>query len=501
MVGCWLAWHVGRAEILFPDGLRYVAQARAFDQGAWTDGLKHAVDHPLYPLIITATHRVLNADNGPIGWQFAAQVAAATAGTLLVLPLYLVARERFGKASAWLGCMLVFLVPLPAHVFADVLSESTFLLCWLWGVWTALRFLRQGEARWLILSLGFGGLTYLSRPEGLLLFGALLLTLGLTVLVPSARFSSNCWWRSMAILVVGPILLVGPFIATKGGIGTKPAVARLLGLSGPSRPDAVERERPLRAKINTVEVARMSAAAAVMAIGGAVTFPLIPFAVIGIVAAVRRTHREQMRGWLFLGIVVATATLAFVRLYATGGYCTPRHTLVIALLLIVSAGAGIRSVIARVVRSPRAYWMRPVLRSTPIMTILGLIMINGPALIAPVNFGAGSYREAASWVVRNVPIQGRIIDVTGWAQFYSQHSGYTFANLIEAPADPTARWVIVRDAHLWGPWPYCEQLRSLITGAELVARFPANRQPGRSRVSIYERPDTIANRLPGPSRR
>ena len=33
----------------------------------------------------------------------------------------------------------------------------------------------------------------------------------------------------MAFLVLGPLLLVGPYVALKGGLGTKPAVARLLG--------------------------------------------------------------------------------------------------------------------------------------------------------------------------------------------------------------------------------------------------------------------------------
>ena len=136
---------------------------------------------------------------------------------------------------------------------------------------------------------------------------------------------------------------------------------------------------------------------------------------------------------------------------------------------------------------------------TPIVTLLGLITVNGPALTAPVNAGAGTYREAGAWVVRNVPLDGRIVDVTGWTQFYSERPGYTFANLIEASSDHTARWVIVRDAHLTGPWTYCEQLRSLITGAKLVARFPANRQPGRSRVSVYERPATVAKGLVGGS--
>jgi len=193
-----LAWLIGHTEILFPDGLRYVEQARKFDQGAWTDAVRKAVDHPLYPLAIVATRRVFGLAATPDGRQLAAQIASAISGVLLVIPLYLVARELFGKGAAWLGVLLVFLVPLPAHVFADTLSESTLLLFWTWGVWASLRFLRAGELRMLLASLGFGGLAYLSRPEGLLLPPALIATLILSTIIGPARLSARRWWISPA---------------------------------------------------------------------------------------------------------------------------------------------------------------------------------------------------------------------------------------------------------------------------------------------------------------
>ena len=79
---------------------------------------------------------------------------------------------------------MTFAVPLTGHVFADALSESTFLLFWTWGYWTALRFLREGRFVWLPPTIGLAVLAYLSRPEGLLLLLALAATLGILPCVP-----------------------------------------------------------------------------------------------------------------------------------------------------------------------------------------------------------------------------------------------------------------------------------------------------------------------------
>ena len=484
----WLAWLVSHTEILFPDGLRYVEQARAFDRGAWSDAVRHAVDHPIYPLGIVTTHRLLRLDGGPEGWQLAAQITAAVAGMLLVVPLYLVARELFGGASATLGCMLLFLVPLPAHVFADALSESTFLLFWNWGVWASLRYLRAADVGWLIPALGFGALAYLTRPEGLLLPPALIATLVLSPLLRSARLPARRWRVSVVVLIVGPLTLVGPYVAAKGGLGTKPAVARLLGLSGPSKPDAVERERPLPANLGTFTTYRMALSAALIAVCGAVTFPLLPFSLAGIVTAFRRTSPARMRGWLFLAVVSGASLPALTRLYATGGYCTPRHTFLISLTVLTAAGAGMRWAVAAWLRSTRSRIWRRRATFVPPALMIGLACLNFTSLIAPVNAGMGAYRDAGLWAAEHVPRGEKIVDVTGWSQFYGRRSGYTFANLIEAPGDPSARWVFVRDAHLYGPWKYCERLQALIDGSRLVARFPEVREPGRSRVSVYERP-------------
>ena len=42
--------------------------------------------------------------------------------------------------------------PLMGGIVANVLSESSFLLFWTWGMWAAVRFLREGRFLWLPLA-------------------------------------------------------------------------------------------------------------------------------------------------------------------------------------------------------------------------------------------------------------------------------------------------------------------------------------------------------------
>ncbi len=283
-----LSWLVLHTEVLFADGLRYIRQAQALDRGGWAEGLAQAVDHPVYPVSIAVAHRLIGGE-GPMAWQAAAQGASATAGVLLIAPLFLVASELFGPGAAVLACFLTFLVPLTGHVFADTLSESTFLLFWTWGLWGAPRFLRQGRPLWLLLVITGAGLAYLTRPEGLLLPAALVAALGLIPLIRPLRMERRRWWLAIGLLLIGPTCLVGPYIAIKGGIGTKPSIARLLGTAPRSPAQAVERQRPLEPGQSALATSTLAAEAVYDAVREAVTTPLLCLSVVGLLGLV--VHR------------------------------------------------------------------------------------------------------------------------------------------------------------------------------------------------------------------
>ncbi|MDB5349147.1 MAG: hypothetical protein JWN86_394 [Planctomycetota bacterium] len=493
-----LGWLSANTAIFFDDGLRYIGQAQGIARGSVKDGLLHAVDHPAYPAAIALSHALIGGET-PQAWQTAAQAASALIGLMLIVPLYLVALELFGERAAWLGVALTFAVPLTGHILADVLSEGTFLLFWTWGLYAGLRFLREGRFAWLPLMILGGGLAYLSRPEGLLLPAAMVATLAFVPLMKSTRMNWPRWWTAVGFLVIGPALLVGPYVAAKGGIGTKPAVQRLLGTAPKSAPDAVERARPLDPNQSMARTTAEAVKAVFGAIRDAVTLPLLPLACFGLIVTVRRSMPERARVWLFLAIIAGVAFLALVRLHATGGYCSPRHAMVLAMILIPAAAAGLDGLLTSLPIPSR--WLglgnEEKLAAGPAVWMLligGFLAWVSPSLLEPINVSKAGYKDAGAWVARYVPGGAKVVDVTGLSLFYSGHDGYTFATLDQAPADPDLRWIVVRDNHLRGPWTYCKQLGSLVDGLKPSKTFPEKPRPGQARVYVFERPSRTAAR-------
>ncbi len=487
-VAGWLGWKANHTDIIFADSLRYIHQAQEIEGGNAVDALLHSIDHPAYPLVIAAVHRLFAA-SGPTDWQLAAQVASVIGGVLLVVPLYLVALEMFGGASAWLAVALAFLVPITSQVMADALSESWFLTFFFAGVWTAIRFLKEGKFAWLPATVGLAAFAYWVRPEALLLPAALVAAL---LVIPLLRSTRMSWWRwgaAMAFLVVGPTLLIAPIIASKGGISTKPAVGRVFGTVSQSAASAVERQRPLKPNQTATETYVLATRAMAIAVRDAVTIPLLPLALLGLILAWPPGVRNRM--WIFLTILMAAWTFALIRLYATSGYCTPRHALIVAYPLIAGSAFAMSRLLAMIVIPGR--WVggdaEARYRLGPIGVLASLValgFIYRTELTTPINHQFAGYRDAAAYVAERVPPGERVVDLTGWVLYYGDHPGYTFANLIEAMGDRNLTRVVVRDSHLAGPWEYCDRIRHLVAGREPVAQFPEHPEPKQSVVFVYD---------------
>ncbi len=479
-----LGWTAGRTAIVFADGLRYIDQARRLDAGDAARALFHAIDHPAYPLAIAGMHRVVGGD-GPEAWQFAAQLASIAAAVLLVVPLYLVALEMFGAPTAWLAVVLSFLVPLSGHVMADALSESLFLLFFTWGVWTSLRFLKGGAFGWLPPTIAFAALAYWVRPEGLLLPAAMVATLAMIPILRSTRLHWPRWWAAVAFLVIGPACLIAPIVASKGGLSTKPAVGRVFGIAPRSAALAVERQRPLDPGQTVAQAYFQGARAMAFSVRDAVTVPLLPLALLGLILA--WPPGERARPWVFLSTVMIAWALAMIRLHVTGGYCTPRHALILANPLIAAAAFGMTRLLGGLSMPGRwfgqegtRYTAGPVVWA---LALAALAVFYKADLELPINDRFAGYRGAAAYLKARVPEGDKVVDVTGWALFYGRRPGYTFANLDEGTADKGVTRVVVRDAHLTGPWIYCRQIRDLIGDREPVASFPEH--PGRKQSVVF----------------
>lgn len=490
--GVVLAAIAARADMIYADGLRYIRHAQRFQDATWREAALRAVDHPLYPLTIAAAHEFLGGD-GPLSWQRAAQTVSVLAGALLIIPVFLTAGELARPRAASLACLMLALMPIPARIFADALSESTFLLFWSCGLWAALRFLREGRFSWLPLAVGFGAFAYLVRPEGLLLPAAIGLVLCLVPFIRSAQFDRRRWIAAVSTLIVVPGLIAGPFVLSKGGLGTKPGIARVLGTAPRSTPGAVERSRVLDPDQSEARTYALAAKAVFSSLRDGISTPLFPLVLIG--AWVARPLGNRARVGLLVGTILLASVAALVRLHATSGYCTPRHALVPVLLLLPYAAAGFVAVVDTVVRLFGLGGSRRHALAFGAIGLLAYAAWSFPSLAAPLNHGAIGYRRAGEWLAKHAPPAARIVDLTGFAQFYGERAGYSFADLGDAPADPLARYVVVREAHLIGPWPYCELLRELVRGRRPIAQFPEPPDRQASRTRVYDlATDNVAER-------
>ncbi|MFI5459031.1 MAG: glycosyltransferase family 39 protein [Isosphaerales bacterium] len=497
-----LGWVVKHMEPTTNIGLRYIRQAERIERGSWRDGLFQGIDHPLHPLGIAAAHRLFDGD-GPGSWQRAALLFSFTCAVLLVVPIYLLTYELCGENTAWLAAALVTVNPLNGFDVVNVLSESSFMLWWSFGLWVTVRFLREGRFIWLPPAIGFGALAYLTRPEGMLLPVALAATLLILPLVRATRINWPRWWRALVFVLGGLLFLVGPYIAIKGGLGTKPGIARVLGLEEQSQPLALEREHPLPPDQTSFETYRLATARMLEAHAGAVTFPLLPFSLIGLLLAVR--SRARVRAWLFLGIVLAVSAVALVRLHATGGYLTARHALVPGTILTLAAASGLTWLTSRI--SIPGRWLglaHEQFRPGPAVwaVLVALLLINpylrslGPFLPGPFSV----YHTTGEWLAQNTRADDEVLDLTDWSLYFSRRAGYRSADVYEAPADPKTRWIVVPKPIVEVDWHYRHLVGELIGGREAVALIPPDAGPNQMQIRIYDRrgPGPLAATMPNP---
>ena len=160
----WLAWT--RTAVLFDDGPRFLAIARAMDAGWWPTALRDSF-HPLYPALTAGAHRLLGLPDTPAGWESAGALVGVAGGAAAVGFLFLFLRDAFGRAPAWAGALLLAVHGRAVEYGSDVQSDGLYLGLFTAGLAAGWRAWRSGAPAWAAAAGGAAGLAYLTRPEGI----------------------------------------------------------------------------------------------------------------------------------------------------------------------------------------------------------------------------------------------------------------------------------------------------------------------------------------------
>jgi hypothetical protein len=378
----WLAWE--RTAVLFSDGPRFLAIARAFDTGAWSAALRDAF-HPLYPLALAASHRALPLGGDATSWETAGALVSVAAGTAAVGGLFWFLRDAFGSAVAWIGAALLAVHWRAVEYASDVQSDALYLALFAGGLALGFSALRRASVSRAAAAGVASGLAYLTRPEGLglaLVLASLGAVEALRARWPLARALS--WLGALAaaaLLVSAPYLvglrsttgawvltqkksLTGPPADAPGGVSPPPWNASL-GAAAPTGVDPAWLDPEYREsdgmKVMSASSPADRALEATRMLGrtgkSALGYPVLVFAAFGLLAA---RGRPGARG-LFVAALLLLYGAVLYGLAAGAGYVSRRHALPpllpafgYAALGALAAGAAARRLLGGSERAARA---------------------------------------------------------------------------------------------------------------------------------------------------
>ncbi len=511
---------IARALLPAQDGLKFIHVARQFQRNAWPDVVRQADQHPLYPALIAAAEPVVRilAGPGPDAWRIAAQTVAALASLAILFPLFSLTRSLFDGRIALFAVAIYVLLPVPAEVGHDTLSDSLGLLAMLlslkWGS-TALR-----SASWRIaLAAGLaGGVGYLARPEVILAPIALGLAWAFTV-VRRAKLRVPVAAPVLPVLGLSALAIVGGYALVKGQVSEKLALRHGASLGdqkimirpvpqwlpkglNDTRWDFSPKEDTDRTPVrNPLKALQWIAIQwwdelcwgfAVMCCWGLVRQRFI----LGLC----RGRDPDDPGWierLVLAVFAGVFLVALLRHSSALGYLSGRHTLPLVLISVPWAAAGtfvcLRGLGMKLPWSPPVAWAAGLVGTSLVVTVLVAYQLRPSH---PTRWG---HWAAGCWLAQHASPSDVVLDTRGWARFISGVPGYDCWHVRQALTDSHLSYVVVGHEELGAGSARARTLNALLAfAATPVQDFPAfagDRDVG-VRIYHFHRPDSWEGLIP-----
>lgn len=449
--------------------------------------IKEAQHPPGYPAAVFVAAKFVRRFGDlphPEAYLLAAQLVSAAAGVLLVVPVYLTGRMLFGRFEGFAAALLVSVLPTPARLTSDALTEGTYLLVAATAVMLGVRAVRRpGVGGFLLCGLATG-VTYLVRPEGLIVAAAVGATA--VALALARRWPRDLAAGRVAALVVGVAFVAGPYMMLIGGPTNKPTGrniidqdvnprAKLIQGQGAAAPRPVI-AAPLFADWGDGSSNRVlwAGQAVVAETVQALYFVPAGLAVLAVVLLRRRVAADPGL-WLLLVLAGLSAPL-LLALGVKVGYVSERHTILLVLVGCLLAAAALEPVAALLRNRIKPEWL---------LCVLAVVAL--PATVKPLHANREGHKHAGRWLAANATDQDCVIDPFEWAQWYSGRSLYFVP---PDPENPVVTYAVVDDRtrpdeHV--RLPRLEAAMGVLADGrkELVYHWPENGPPEAAKVMVY----------------
>jgi hypothetical protein len=485
------AWQLAHTEVASRDSIGYIRIAWRLEHGAWGEVMRTSPQHPGYPLTVLAVslpvRRCWPADLA-LAMQLSAQLATALASVLLVVPAFYLGRELFDRRVGFWSALLVQCLPMPGRVFGDGLSEGLLLLLALSALVFTCRGLRTGSLASLLLAGLFGGLAYLTRPEGALVpLAAGAVVLGLQLSQAWRRPWPACL-RGGAVLALGALVVALPYAVTIGGLTVKPTIHHMNPLEHVPPPPTAAGQGPIplafwrHAGLGPWGCSLWAVGALARALVKGSFYVLWAPALLGL--WLFRDRFRRVPGTWVVAVMVVVLALVLHRVAQVMGYLGERHALLILVLgnywavaALLAVGAWLGQLLSGKLAGP---WLGAALLGCLAVAPLG-------KTLAPLHGERAGFRQAGAWLAEHALPGDQVIDPFAWAGFYA---GYLFhEGEAGLPAHhPPVCYVVLdepcsRHPHLKF---ILDDIERLAHGGKEAVSFPREGGRHRSRVVVYE---------------
>lgn len=193
-----------RQPTLTPDGVYYATLGKHLASGNFKEGLS-TFWSPLYPLLV-AVSSLVSRD-----METGGRLVSVLAGSLLVVPVYLLVRVLYGEDTAFIGALLIAAHPILIHYSTLLLTESTYTLLFATALLAGLTTLSSLKRRAFFATGVALGACYLTRPEAIG-YAWLMLALALSAHHSVGHLPSSGALFNVLSLMLGFSLLALPYI-------------------------------------------------------------------------------------------------------------------------------------------------------------------------------------------------------------------------------------------------------------------------------------------------
>ncbi len=461
--------------------------------------VRTAEQPPGYPIAVWATEKVLRFSTDlslPERALLATQTANGLAAILLVVPLYLIGRILFNRNVGFAAALLFQVLPVPARVTSDGLSEGVYLLAAAVAIFLGVRAARRPGIGICLLCGMATGASYLVRPEGLLI--AVAVTLVFVGAAVTRRWPRDATLGRLTALGVGIALIAVPYMVLIGGFTRQPTADYIINPFN-EHPAKIWREQPgARAPVGgsvalfaewwdpKIDDGTSRVVWALRATGKEVVkalhYVVAALAVFGLIATRRQLFSPDLGLWVL--IILGAMSCGLLLYLATRiGYVSERHTLLFVMISCVFAAAALEP-LARVLQSlpgvGRLVWPR----FAPQGILLTIVVAALPFTLKTMHAQREGHKHAGLWLSQHIQEDDWLVDPFTWGEWYA---GRTLYRTVEYKGQPASTYVIVEEGKTspHSRLPQWEHAKELKQHGERVYHWPEHVPVERATVHVY----------------